>query len=397
MVAIQAFPSKEVEPRRVTVLGSTGSVGCNTVSMLESNSGQYQVEALTARSNVKLLAEQARRLKPKMVVVSDKSFYGDLKRELAGLGVEVLAGDESVVEEANLTADWVMAAIVGTAGLAPTLAAIRHGAVVALANKECLVSAGGLLTKEVKKYDADLLPVDSEHNGIFQVFDFDHPEGVEKIILTASGGPFRCFNRRQMRDVTPEEAVAHPNWKMGKKISIDCATMMNKGLERIEAFHLFPVEQKQIEILIHPQSVVHSMVTYCDGSVLAQLGMPDMRVPIAFTLAWPNRISVPVARLDLAEIGQLTFEHPSEALFPALRVAREVLEEGGSAPAAMSAANEIAVEGFLERRIGFLEIVELVERTLCKIPHLKIETIEEVSEVDSEARRLAKDLIRGSR
>ena len=395
MVAIQSFRSKEMEPRRVTVLGSTGSVGCNTVSMLESESGQYQVEALTARSNVKLLAEQARRLKPKMVVLSDKSFYRDLKRELAGSGVEVLAGAEALVEAASLNADWVMAAIVGTAGLAPTLAAIRHGAVVALANKECLVSAGVLLTKEVKKFGSDLLPVDSEHNGIFQVFDFNHPEGVEKIILTASGGPFRCFNRQQMRDVTPEEAVIHPNWEMGKKISIDCATMMNKGLERIEAFHLFPIEQKQIEILIHPQSVVHSMVAYCDGSVLAQLGTPDMRMPIAFTLAWPKRISVPVARLDLAEIGQLTFEHPNETLFPALRLAREVLEEGGSAPAVMSAANEIAVEGFLERRIGFLEIIELVERTLCKIPPLKVETIEEVSEVDSEARRLAKDLITG--
>ena len=395
MVAIQSFRSKEMEPRRVTVLGSTGSVGCNTVSMLESESGQYQVEALTARSNVKLLAEQARRLKPKMVVISDKSFYRDLKRELAGSGVEVLAGAEALVEAASLNADWVMAAIVGTAGLAPTLAAIRHGAVVALANKECLVSAGVLLTKEVKKFGSDLLPVDSEHNGIFQVFDFNHPEGVEKIILTASGGPFRCFNREQMRDVTPEEAVVHPNWEMGKKISIDCATMMNKGLERIEAFHLFPIEQKQIEILIHPQSVVHSMVAYCDGSVLAQLGTPDMRMPIAFTLAWPKRISVPVARLDLAEIGQLTFEHPNETLFPALRLAREVLEEGGSAPAVMSAANEIAVEGFLERRIGFLEIIELVERTLCKIPPLKVETIEEVSEVDSEARRLAKDLITG--
>ena len=395
MVATQSFRSKEMEPRRVTVLGSTGSVGCNTVSMLESESGQYQVEALTARSNVKLLAEQARRLKPKMVVLSDKSFYRDLKRELAGSGVEVLAGAEALVEAASLNADWVMAAIVGTAGLAPTLAAIRHGAVVALANKECLVSAGVLLTKEVKKFGSDLLPVDSEHNGIFQVFDFNHPEGVEKIILTASGGPFRCFNRQQMRDVTPEEAVVHPNWEMGKKISIDCATMMNKGLERIEAFHLFPIEQKQIEILIHPQSVVHSMVAYCDGSVLAQLGTPDMRMPIAFTLAWPKRISVPVARLDLAEIGQLTFEHPNETLFPALRLAREVLEEGGSAPAVMSAANEIAVEGFLERRIGFLEIIELVERTLCKIPPLKVETIEEVSEVDSEARRLAKDLITG--
>ena len=394
-MAVQGFKPVTLKARRVTVLGSTGSVGCNTVAMLERDIDQYEIEALTARANVKLLAEQARRLKPKIAVVSDVSRYQDLKIELAGSGVEAAAGIEAVVEAASLPTDWVMAAIVGTAGLAPTLAAIRHGGVVALANKECLVSAGGLFTKEVKKYDTDLLPVDSEHNGIFQVFDFKHPEGVEKIILTASGGPFRSMSRQQMRDVTPEQAVAHPNWDMGRKISIDSATMMNKGLEIIEAFHLFPVKQEQIEIVVHPQSVVHSMVAYRDGSVLAQLGVPDMRVPIAFTLAWPNRFSVPVRRLDLAKLGKLTFEAPSEGLFPALRLAREVLLEGGSAPAVMNAANEIAVEGFLDRRIGFLEIVEIVERTLNKLQVPKADTIEEVSEVDKLARKFTKALLPG--
>ena len=394
-MAVQGFKPVTLKARRVTVLGSTGSVGCNTVAMLERDIDQYEIEALTARANVKLLAEQARRLKPKIAVVSDVSRYQDLKIELAGSGVEAAAGIEAVVEAASLPTDWVMAAIVGTAGLAPTLAAIRHGGVVALANKECLVSAGGLFTKEVKKYDTDLLPVDSEHNGIFQVFDFKHPEGVEKIVLTASGGPFRSMSRQQMRDVTPEQAVAHPNWDMGRKISIDSATMMNKGLEIIEAFHLFPVKQEQIEIVVHPQSVVHSMVAYRDGSVLAQLGVPDMRVPIAFTLAWPNRFSVPVRRLDLAKLGKLTFEAPSEGLFPALRLAREVLLEGGSAPAVMNAANEIAVEGFLDRRIGFLEIVEIVERTLNKLQVPKADTIEEVSEVDKLARKFTKALLPG--
>jgi len=394
-MAVQGFKPVTLKARRVTVLGSTGSVGCNTVAMLERDIHQYEIEALTARANVKLLAEQARRLKPKIAVVSDVSRYQDLKVELAGSGVEAAAGIKAVVEAASLPTDWVMAAIVGTAGLAPTLAAIQHGGVVALANKECLVSAGGLFTKEVKKYDTDLLPVDSEHNGIFQVFDFKHPEGVEKIVLTASGGPFRSMSRQEMRNVTPEQAVAHPNWDMGRKISIDSATMMNKGLEIIEAFHLFPVKQEQIEIVVHPQSVVHSMVAYRDGSVLAQLGIPDMRVPIAFTLAWPNRFSVPVRRLDLAKLGKLTFEAPSEGLFPALRLAREVLLEGGSAPAVMNAANEIAVEGFLDRRIGFLEIVEIVERTLNKLQVPKADTIEEISEVDKLARKFAKALLPG--
>jgi len=329
-----------------------------------------------------------------MVAVSEKTLYKDLKRELSGSGVIVGAGINAVVEAAQLSADWVMAGIVGTAGLLPTLSAVRNGSIIALANKECLVSAGDLLTKEVEKYDAKLLPVDSEHNGIFQVFDFDRPGAVEKIVLTASGGPFRCFTKKEMKRVTPEEAVLHPNWDMGKKISVDSATMMNKGLETIEAFHLFPIDKSQVEVVIHPQSVVHSMVSYCDGSVLAQLGTPDMRIPIAFTLAWPDRVSVPVTRLNLTEIGKLTFEHPCETLFPALRLAREVLEKGGIAPAVMSAANEMAVQGFLERRIGFLDIIEIVDRTLCKYSHLKAETIEEICEVDTEARILAEELVR---
>lgn len=385
--------SKESNPRSVSILGSTGSIGRNTISILESQPGQYRVVALTARSNLKLLVEQSLRLKPRMVALSEETLYKDLKRELSGSGVKVGAGTDAVVEAAQLGADWVMAGIVGTAGLLPTLGAVRNGAIVALANKECLVSAGELLKREVKEYGAKLLPVDSEHNGIFQVFDFDHPRAVEKIILTASGGPFRCFTKEEMKVATPEAAVLHPNWDMGKKISVDCATMMNKGLETIEAFHLFPIEKTQIEVVIHPQSVVHSMVSYCDGSVLAQLGTPDMRIPIAFTLAWPDRVSVPVTHLNLTEIGNLTFERPCETLFPALRMAREVLEQGDAAPAIMNAANEIAVQGFLERRIGFLDIIKVVDRTLCKYSNLKADTIEEICAIDRQARILAEEFI----
>lgn len=389
----RSLGSKERRPRSVSVLGSTGSIGCNTVSILENQRDQYQVIALTARSNVKVLVEQALRLKPRMVALSEERLYKELKQELSGSGIQVGAGVDAVIEAAQLSADWVMAGIVGTAGLLPTLSAVRNGAIVALANKECLVSAGDLLTKDVAEFGAKLLPVDSEHNGIFQVFDFDHPAAVEKIVLTASGGPFRCFTKDEMMRVTPEQAVLHPNWNMGQKISVDCATMMNKGLETIEAFHLFPIEKRQIEIVIHPQSVVHSMVSYCDGSMLAQLGTPDMRIPIAFTLAWPERVSVPVARLDLAEIGKLTFESPCEVSFPALRLAREALELGGVAPAVMNAANEIAVQGFLDRRIGFLDIIKIVDRTLCKYPTLRAKTIEEICEVDSESRRLAEEFM----
>ena len=380
-------------PRRVTVLGSTGSVGCNTVSLIEANPGAYRVEALTAQRNVELLAAQARRLRPRLAVIGDSRLYGALKAALEGTNVRAAAGPEGLIEAAQLPAGWVMAAIVGAAGLAPTLAAVSRGAVVALANKECLVCAGKIMLAEVARYGATLLPVDSEHNAIFQVFDFAHPERIERIILTASGGPFRRHDRAAMARVTPAQAVAHPNWAMGAKISVDSATMMNKGLEMIEALHLFPVCETQIEILVHPQSVVHSMVAYCDGSVLAQLGSPDMRTPIAYSLAWPDRIEAPVPRLDLAALHQLTFEAPDYDRFPALNLARQALGNGGGAAAVLNAANEVAVWGFLDGRIGFLDIVATVERTLERVTPAPPASLADVVEIDRAAREVATGLI----
>ena len=391
-MAIQATHTRS-KPRSVTILGSTGSIGRSTVNLLESNLAAYRVEALTARSNVDLLARQARQLDARLAVVADESCYGELKAALDGTAVRVAAGVEGLIEAASLPSDWVMAGIVGAAGLQPTLAAVRRGAVVALANKECLVCAGALMLREVARHGATLLPVDSEHNAIFQVFDFDRPERVEKIILTASGGPFRDFDRAAMAQVTPSEAVAHPNWDMGAKISVDSATMMNKGLELIEAYHLFPVAEDQIEILVHPQSVVHSMVAYCDGSVLAQLGSPDMRTPIAYSLAWPDRVAAPVPRLDLAQIGNLTFENPDIVKFPAIGLAREVLKMGAASATTMNAANEVAVHGFLAGRIGFLDIVSVVEDTLERSKLGDVASLGEVVEIDNEAREIANALI----
>ncbi len=383
----------ETPPRNVTILGSTGSVGCNTVDLIEKNSGDYTVEALTANRNIKLLAEQSKRLKAKTAVLADPAGYKDLKAALSGTGIEVTAGPEAVIEAAAQPADWVMASIVGAAGLKPTLTAIRRGATIGLANKECLVSAGDVFVKEVISYGATLLPVDSEHSAIFQVFDFDNADRVRRIILTASGGPFREFSHAQMAGVTPEQAVAHPNWDMGAKISVDSATMMNKGLELIEAFHLFPVTAKQIEILVHPQSVIHSMVDYVDGSVLAQLGTPDMRTPIAYALAWPKRMSSPASRLALEEITTLTFEAPDYERFPALRLARQALEAGGTAPTILNAANEVAVRNFLDKNIGFLDIVRIVGETLSAAPEGRLNNLDDVAEADAEARRIAEELI----
>jgi len=387
-------PTDAKKPHRnVTILGSTGSVGCNTVELIEKNPGDYTVEALTANRNVKLLAEQSERLKPKTAVLADPRGYKDLKAALSGTGIEVTAGPEAVIEAAAQPADWVMAAIVGAAGLKPTLTAVRRGATIGLANKECLVSAGDVFVKEVSSYGATLLPVDSEHSAIFQVFDFDNADRVRRIILTASGGPFREFSHAQMARVTPEQAVAHPNWDMGAKISVDSATMMNKGLELIEAFHLFPVTAKQIEILVHPQSVIHSMVDYVDGSVLAQLGTPDMRTPIAYALAWPKRMSSPAPRLELEEIATLTFEAPDYERFPALRLARQALEAGGAAPTILNAANEVAVRHFLDKNIGFLDIVRIVGETLSAAPGGPLRNLDDVAEADTEARRIAEELI----
>src|SRR5487761_14529 len=378
-----------VQQRRVTILGSTGSVGCNTVELVEADREAYVVEALVARSNVARLAEQARRLDAKFAVVADERHYRALKEALAGTGIAAAAGPAAVVEAAARPADWVMAAIVGAAGLAPTLEAVRRGAMVALANKEVLVCAGALVTTEATRHGARLLPVDSEHNAIFQVFEFEQAKAIERIVLTASGGPFRERLREAMHDVTPEQAVAHPNWRMGAKISVDSATMMNKGLEVIEAHHLFGLSSRQIEVVVHPQSVVHGLVYYTDGSVLAQLGSPDMRTPIANTLGWPQRIPAPSPRLDLAKLARLTFEAPDPLRFPALRLARAAMGAGGGAPCVLIAANEVAVAAFLDRRIGFLEIAEIVERSLDLLPDRQINGLDDVIALDREARAAA--------
>lgn len=388
---------RDGEAQSVTILGSTGSVGCNTIDLIQRHPGRYVVEALTAHRNVEALAEQSRKLRPRMAVIADESRYADLKEALGGTGVEVGAGRKALVEAASVPAEWVMAAIVGAAGLEPTLTAVRRGATVALANKECLVCAGELMMAEVAKNGATLLPVDSEHSAIFQVFDFANCDAVERIILTASGGPFLNRDRADLENVSPKEAVNHPNWDMGAKISVDSATMMNKGLELIEAFHLFPVSEQRIDILIHPQSIIHSMVAYKDGSVLAQMGMPDMRTPIAYALAWPKRIAAPSERLDLARIGTLTFEEPDLDQFPTLLLARRALQNGGGAPAVLSAANEIAVEGFLAGRIGFLDIARVVEKTLESMPDTAVETLDDVYGIDAEARRAAERLVNGPR
>ena len=379
--------------RRVSVLGSTGSVGANTVELLAADPHRYRVEALTAHSNAELLAEQARRLRPRFAAVADPAAYAALKAGLAGTPVRVAAGAEALLEAAARPSDWIMAAIVGAAGLAPTLEAVRRGAVVALANKECLVCAGDVMIGEARRFGATLLPVDSEHNAIFQVFDFERPERVEKIVLTASGGPFRTAEPAAMAAATPAQAVAHPTWNMGAKISVDSATMMNKGLETIEAFHLFPVTAEQIEVLVHPQSVIHGMVGYCDGSVLAQLGAPDMRTPIACSLAWPDRLPAPTPRLDLAAVGRLTFEKPDPVRFPALRLAREALARGGGATCALNAANEIAVGGFLRGEIGLLDIVPVVERTIETVSNDPVTSLERVTTADREAREVARGLV----
>jgi 1-deoxy-D-xylulose-5-phosphate reductoisomerase len=383
-------------PRRVTILGATGSVGQSTISLVAGNPN-YVVEALTAQTNADKLIEQAHLLRPNFVAIGDERLYDKVKSALAPLGIAVGAGPAAMVEAADRPSDWVMGAIVGIAGLAPILAAVRRGVIVAIANKEPLVSAGPLVLAEARRTGATLLPVDSEHNAIFQVFDFDRPESIEKIILTASGGPYRTADRSVMAAATPAEAVRHPNWSMGAKISIDSATLMNKGLELIEAARLFPLAEHQIEVLIHPQSVIHSMVAYVDGSFLAQLGTPDMRTPIAYSLAWPDRLLVDGNRLDLAKLGSLTFEQPDHERFPALNLARAALQRGSLCPCVLNAANEAAVEGFLEARIGFLDIVETVIQTVAAADNLigddTIPSLESIEFADLEARRIAKTIM----
>ncbi|MYG51908.1 MAG: 1-deoxy-D-xylulose-5-phosphate reductoisomerase [Rhodospirillaceae bacterium] len=379
-------------PRRLTILGATGSIGQSTLDLVARQPGDFEIEALTAYSNVELLVRQARETGARLAAIGDPAFYGALKDGLAGTGIETAAGPEAVAEAAGRPADWVMAGIVGAAGLEPTLRAVRQGTVVALANKESLVCAGEFVQAEVRRCGTTLLPVDSEHNAIFQVFDFDQPERVARIVLTASGGPFLTWPRERMAAATPAEAVAHPNWDMGAKISVDSATLMNKGLEVIEAWHLFPVEREQIAVVVHPQSVVHSMVDYVDGSTLAQMGTPDMRTPIAYTLAWPKRMAAPTDRLDLAAAGTLSFEAPDLERFPALGLAFSALKAGGAAPAVLNAANEVAVAAFLDGAIAFLEIAGVVEETLSRGPQHPIGSLDDVLAVDRTARRIAQEL-----
>ncbi len=376
-------------PRSITVLGSTGSVGTQTIDLIAAAPDRYRVRALVAGRNAALLAAQARQLGAEMAVLADPSGLAELRAALAGTGIRAECGPEAVLAAAGLGADWTMAAITGAAGLPPTLAAIRGGGVVALANKEALVCAGEIMLAAVRAHGATLLPVDSEHNAIFQSMADGNHGGVEKIVLTASGGPFRTASREEMARATPEAALRHPVWSMGAKISIDSATMMNKALEIIEAARIFGLPSERIGVLIHPQSVIHGLVHYCDGSVLAQLGSPDMRVPIAHTLAWPGRIATHAPRLDLAAVGRLEFAEPDLERFPALRLAREALAAGGGASAIMSAANEVAVDAFLGRRIGFLDIAAVVEQVMQQLGAPPADTLEAVLTLDAAARAAA--------
>jgi 1-deoxy-D-xylulose-5-phosphate reductoisomerase len=353
--------------RSITVLGSTGSVGCSTLDLLDQAGAEVDVFALTAGRNVARLAEQAIRWRPRVAVIEDEDLLPELRERLNGSNIGAAAGAAAVNEAAGLGADWVMSSIVGSAGLAPTLAAARTGSTIALANKESLICAGPALLATAKAAGGSVIPVDSEHSAIFQVLQPVGHDRVLRLILTASGGPFRGWSRADMAAATPEQAIAHPNWSMGPKISVDSAQMMNKGLEMIEAAYLFGMPSERIDVLIHPQSVVHSLVEYTDGSTLAQLGPPDMRTPIACAWSWPERITWPAQKLDLAAIGQLTFEAPDEERFPALAIARQALTAGGGAPAAMNAANEIGVAAFLKRQIGFLDIAALVSETLERL------------------------------
>ena len=386
--------------RTVTVLGSTGSVGVSTLDLLGRVGGDIDILALTAGRNVELLVEQALQWRPRVAVIEDERLLVELRACLDGSGIEAAAGSQAIEEAAGRGANWVMSAIVGAAGLAPTLAAARAGSVIGLANKESLVCGGPAVLAIAKAAGGAVIPVDSEHSAIFQVFEVANALQVRRLILTASGGPFRAWTLEEMALATREQAVAHPNWSMGAKISVDSATMMNKGLEMIEAAYLFEMPASKVDVIIHPQSIIHSMVEYEDGSTLAQLGPPDMRGPIACAWAWPKRVAWPAPSLDLAAIGQLTFESPDESRFPALAIARQALNAGAGAPAAMNAANEVAVGAFLDRRIGFLDIAAAVSETLEQLNgsgELSAvdddQTLEWALMVDASARRVAAQVL----
>jgi 1-deoxy-D-xylulose-5-phosphate reductoisomerase len=382
--------------KTVAILGATGSVGTSTLDIVERHRDRYCVTALTAASNVEALASAALRTGASLAVVADDSRYAELKSLLSGSDCRAASGRDALCEAASGEAEWVMAAIVGCAGLEPVMAAVSAGKTVALANKEALVTAGGLMTEAANRSGAVILPVDSEHNAIFQCLGSRNCDNVRRLVLTASGGPFRTWSAADMYNATPQQAVAHPNWSMGAKISVDSATMMNKGLELIEAHHLFGLPSDRIDIMVHPQSVVHSMVEFIDGSVLAQMGSPDMRIPIAHTLAYPERVESGAERLDLVHVGHLAFEEPDEERFPALRLARQALEAGGSAPIVLNAANEIAVAAFLGGRIRFGEIAAMAEDALTNKPSEIPATIDDVIAIDASTRRHAQSSLEGT-
>ena len=380
-------------PRRVNVLGATGSIGRSTLDLIAAAPpGQFEVETLVANGNALALAEAARRVRAKRCVVADATAWPALKEAVAGSDIVAEAGPEAVIEAASAPVDWTMASIVGAAGLRATLSAVQGGGIVAIANKEALVCAGPLILATAERSGAVLLPADSEHNAIYQALDGTSPGTVERIVLTASGGPFRTWPRERMRAIRPEDALRHPVWRMGAKVTIDSATMMNKGLEVIEAARLFPVPPERIDVLVHPEAAVHGLVQYIDGSLLAQMGPPDMHVPIAHTLAWPDRMPVPDRRLDLAHLGRLTFELPDLERFPCLRLARAALDAGGLAPTVLNAANEVAVELFLAGQLPFLAIPALVEATLERFAPNSAEALDDVLAADGEARAMARQL-----
>jgi 1-deoxy-D-xylulose-5-phosphate reductoisomerase len=384
-------------PRTVTLLGATGSIGSSTIDLLRRDPGRYRVEALTAHRNGAALARLARELGARFAAVADADAYRDLKDGLSGSGIEAGSGPAALVEAAERPADWVMAAITGAASLKPTLAAAERGATVALANKECLVCAGALFMRRAAAAGATVLPADSEHNAVFQALCAGRREDVKRIVLTASGGPFRTWPLEAIRKATLEQALKHPTWSMGPKITIDSATMMNKGLELIEAHHLFALPPEQLDVIFHPQSIVHGFVEYRDGSVIAQLGSPDMRIPIAHCLAYPERMTTPAQRLDLARISSLTFEEPDPVRFPALDIARQALAAGGAAPTVLNAANEIAVAEFVGGRLGFAGIPALVQATLDAAGRsstmVEPQSVDQAIAIDHNARRLAADLL----
>lgn len=381
--------------KTITILGSTGSVGTQTIDLIAATPDRYRVNALIAGRNARRLAEQAGTLRPEIAVIADEAEFSLLRDALAGTGIRAEAGRAAVIAAAGIKTDWTMAAITGIAGLEPTCAAIRNGGIIALANKEALVSAGDVFLRAIAEAGAILLPVDSEHNAIFQSLAGGNRQSLEKIILTASGGPFRNATLAEMQDATPEHALKHPVWSMGAKITIDSATLFNKGLEIIEAARIFALAPDEIEVLIHPQSIVHGMVCYRDGSVLAQMGAPDMRIPIAHTLAWPDRIATNSPRLDLAAAAKLEFFAPDSTRFPALRLAREALQAGQGASTVMNAANEVAVAGFLDRRIGFLDIAILVERVMQRLGAPALPDLAAVLALDAEARAIAESELSG--